>query len=98
MQVREPFVLGRECSGVVLDIGHQVCSLEVNDRVWVCVPIWASKGVMSEYIVVSEKYVGLKPKNVTFEGATTIPYAALVLWRKVLQVANLDCNNTKNKR
>ncbi|CAG7652991.1 unnamed protein product [Allacma fusca] len=95
---RAPFVLGRECSGIIVDIGHQVYNFEINDRVWVCLPIWASRGVMSEYIVVPEKYVGQKPKNISFEGAATIPYAALMLWRKVIQEAHLDSNNTKNKR
>ena len=90
--------MGRECSGTVVDIGHSVKTFEINDKVWVCLPVWAARGVMSEYIVVPEKYVGLKPKNVTFEGAATLPYAALVLWRKVIMPAKLDANTTKNKR
>lgn len=97
-QVHEPYILGRECSGVIVDVGHNVSSLEVNDRVWMCIPIWAARGVMAEYVSVPEKYVALKPKNVSFEAAATIPYAALTLWRKVLIPANLNATNAKNKR
>lgn len=95
-QVKEPLVLGRECSGIIVDMGHQVKSLEINEKVWVYVPIWIPLGMMSEYVVLHEKYVARKPSNISFEEAATLPYAFYTFWNNV--VRKIDSHTARNKR
>lgn len=90
--------MGRECSGIVVDVGNQVQSLEINDRVWIYLPLWANQGLMSEYVVVSEKFVSPKPNNISFEGAATMPYALMTFWEEVLVKSQLSSQDMKNKR
>ena len=91
-------MLGRECSGIIVEVGVDVRRLEVNDRVWVCLPLWASQGLMAHYVVISQAYVGHKPRNISFEGAATLPYATWVVWERLLPLSRLTPPNWKNKR
>jgi hypothetical protein len=94
-----PFILGRECSGIVIDVGSQVTGFDINDRVWVCLPVWSVQGVMSEYIIVPEQYVGHKPKNISFEGAAVLPYASVTIWHKIINgAAHLSPAVIKSRR
>ena len=43
-------VLGRDFSGVVVEVGFRVRDLKVGDGVWSAVPV-ASTGVLSEFVV-----------------------------------------------
>lgn len=91
-------MLGRECSGIVLEVGSQVTAFDINDRVWACLPLWAPMGIMSEYSVISENCMARKPRNISFEGAATLPYAALIIWRQIIPKARLGPQTSKNKR
>ncbi|XP_035702189.1 reticulon-4-interacting protein 1 homolog, mitochondrial isoform X2 [Folsomia candida] len=97
-KIGEPFILGRECSGVVVDVGSQVQTLEINDRVWAYLPLWSGKGVMSEYVAVPEKFVALKPNNISFEGAATMPYAFITFWQECIEKYQINPNDIKNRR
>ena len=69
-------ILGRDFSGVVLDVGSKVDNVEVGDAVWGALPL-ASSGSLSEFIVVDGKSVQLKPSNINFDGAATLPFSCL---------------------
>jgi NADPH:quinone reductase-like Zn-dependent oxidoreductase len=81
-----------------VDVGNQVQSVEINDRVWAYLPLWASEGLMSEYAVISEKYVAVKPNNISYEGAATIPYAFVTFWERIIEKTGLSPQEAKNKR
>ncbi|CAL8070227.1 unnamed protein product [Orchesella dallaii] len=93
-----PWTLGRECSGIVVDVGNQVKNIEISDKVFVLVPIWAAQGVMSEFIVVPQKYVAPKPANISYEGAATMPYAFCTFWTEIVTKWNIGPQIAKNKR
>lgn len=97
-QIPEPFILGRECSGVVVDVGNQVQSVQINDKVWAYLPLWSARGFMAEYVVVSERFVAQKPSNTTFEGAATMPYAFITFWQECIAKFGINPNEIKNKR
>lgn len=79
-------------------MGSQVQTLEINDRVWAYLPLWSGKGVMSEYVAVPEKFVALKPNNISFEGAATMPYAFITFWQECIEKYQINPNDIKNRR
>lgn len=91
-----PVILGRDCTGIITDLGKNVKRLDVGDEVWVTVPFW-SKGTLCQTILVSENRVARKPKNVGFEGSCSIPYAGS-LALSALSDASIDCITVKSKK
>lgn len=69
-----PVTLGRDCTGLVVDIGKNVTRFDIGDEVWTTSPYWA-QGTMCQYFVANEVDVCLKPSAIGFEGACSIPYA-----------------------
>ena len=76
---RKVHVLGRDFSGVVLDVGRSVKNVEVGDAVWSALPI-AANGSLSEFLVVDSRLVSLKPTHLSHDGAATLPYSCLKVW------------------
>ncbi|XP_044736509.1 uncharacterized protein LOC123298533 isoform X2 [Chrysoperla carnea] len=72
-----PIILGRSCSGVVLDIGCRVNKVEIGDEVWVTSPVWCP-GTISEVHLTRECFVGKKPTKISFEGAASLSYAGCI--------------------
>lgn len=52
---------------------------------------------MAEFVVVKENQVALKPRNITFEEAASLPYTAIQVCNAMYQ-ASLNPQSTKNKR
>ncbi|XP_069676478.1 reticulon-4-interacting protein 1 homolog, mitochondrial-like isoform X3 [Periplaneta americana] len=92
-----PVVLGRDCAGIIVEIGQKVTKFEIGDEVWFTVPYWMS-GTMAEYVVVKESLIAKKPKAIGFEIAASIPYAGTVAWDALVNKAHLDPSTTENKR
>lgn len=82
----------------MVDVGHHVSNIEISDRVWVLVPVWAPQGVMSEFIVVPQKYVAPKPTIISYEGAATMPYAFYTFWTEIVSKERIGPQVAKNKR
>lgn len=94
-----PLVLGRDCSGVVIDLGSNVRSeININDEVWVSLPPWSPCGTLCETIVVPDKYVGHKPRTLPHEQAATLPYSGSLAWLAVFQTASLNPLNAVDKK
>lgn len=79
-----PVTLGRDCSGVVVDIGPGVQKLDVGDEVWAVSPFWAG-GTISEFVLLPEELVARKPRGVGFEGAASLPYAGCLAYSACLR-------------
>ncbi|XP_044744976.1 reticulon-4-interacting protein 1, mitochondrial-like [Coccinella septempunctata] len=91
-----PVTLGRDCTGIVTDIGKNVRRIEIGDEVWLTVPFWA-QGTMSQTIIVPEIRVSKKPRNVGFEGACSVPYAGCAAL-SALEKCNITFENAQEKR
>jgi len=72
--------------------------ININDEVWVSLPPWSLCGTLCETIVVSEKYVGIKPRVLSHIEASTLPYAGSLAWLAVFQTANLNPLNIIDKK
>ncbi|CAH1164589.1 unnamed protein product [Phaedon cochleariae] len=93
---RLPVILGRECAGIITDIGQKVSRLEVGDEVWLTVPFWC-QGTLCQSVLVNEKRVSRKPKNSAFEGACSLPYSGS-LALSALGEARIEYMNAREKR
>ncbi|GFY76636.1 hypothetical protein TNIN_232031 [Trichonephila inaurata madagascariensis] len=90
-------ILGRECSGIVLKTGKSVTCVTKGDEVW-AVSAYCLEGLMAEYVVVKDTQVTLKPQNLTFEEAASLPYTSIQVCNAVLNQASLNSKSTKGKR
>ena len=69
---QEPGQLGRDLAGNVEAVGRSVTKVKPGDEVFGVAP-----GTLAEYACASETKLALKPDNVTFEQAASVPVAAL---------------------
>lgn len=74
-----PIILGWDAAGVVSEVGDKVTRFKVGDEVFAR-PAMPS-GTYSEYVAVEEELVALKPKNLSFEEAASVPLAGLTAWQ-----------------
>ncbi|KAK7867035.1 hypothetical protein R5R35_005677 [Gryllus longicercus] len=92
-----PVILGRDCAGVVVEIGQKVNNFELGDEVWFSVPYWAS-GVLAEYVVVKQNLLAHKPKGITFEVAASLPYSGMLAWDAMVHQAGLNSKTCRGRR
>lgn len=92
-----PVVLGRDCAGVIIEIGQKVKNFETGDEVWFVVPYWM-QGTMAEYVVIKESHIARKPKGIGFEIAASIPYAGTVAWDALVNQAHIHSVTADGKR
>ncbi|XP_065200222.1 reticulon-4-interacting protein 1 homolog, mitochondrial-like [Planococcus citri] len=72
-----PIILGRDCAGVIVEIGQNVKKFEVGDEVWAAVPYWMT-GTLAEYVAVKECFVAHKPERLDFFDAASLPYSGCI--------------------
>ncbi|MCR8993899.1 SDR family NAD(P)-dependent oxidoreductase [Brevibacillus laterosporus] len=72
-----PFTPGFEASGVVIDVGESVTSVQQGDEV--IVALGASFGGQASLITCPEEQVFIKPSSISFEEACTLPASAMTM-------------------
>ncbi|XP_057327031.1 reticulon-4-interacting protein 1 homolog, mitochondrial-like [Microplitis mediator] len=92
-----PVILGRDCAGIVVEIGQSVVGFDVGDEVFLAIPSWAP-GTMAEYLVVTENQVAKKPKLITFEASACLPYSGCIAWDALVNESAIEEGNAKDKR
>lgn len=80
-------VLGREFSGVVLQVGSEVSSVKEGDRVFAASGSMGSNGTYAEYISVPESIIAKMPIGISFDQAAGIPLTYLT----ALQIYDRIC-------
>ncbi|OKL64467.1 hypothetical protein UA08_00997 [Talaromyces atroroseus] len=85
ISLKFPYKPGYDCAGTVVEVGSQVTRFKVGDEVYTRLPE-STRGSWSEYAKSPEEFLALKPKNLTFEEAASIPLTALTAFQS-LQVA-----------
>ncbi len=83
-----PLVLGNDFSGKVIQTGSKVKKFKVGDEVYGR-PRKNRIGTFAEYLAVHEDDVSLKPKNVNFEEAASLPLVGLTTWQAFHEVLEL---------
>eukprot|EP01132_Coremiostelium_polycephalum_P002812 gene2812-3497_t len=97
LKLELPFILGRDCSGEVVEVGSDVWDFKVGDMVWgASAPF--SNGTHSEYVLMDETEIARKPKNLSHLESASIPFAGLTAWNAIFNLGNLNKSNAKGKK
>jgi alcohol dehydrogenase len=88
---RFPLVLGNDLSGVVSEVGSRVTRFKKGDAVYARVDK-DRIGTFAEFAVVRDGAAALKPTNVTFEEAASLPLVALTAWQALVEIGRLGAN------
>lgn len=92
-----PVILGRDCTGVVVDIGCNVSKFEIGDEVWLAVPFWLT-GMLTEFVSLHESYISPKPERLDFVDAASLPYSSCVALDCVRRRISIDKLSGKGKK
>jgi alcohol dehydrogenase len=88
LKYRFPLVLGNDLSGDVADLGAQVTRFKKGDAVYARLDK-DRIGTFAEFAVVREGAAALKPTNVTFEEAASLPLVSLTAWQALVEIGKL---------
>ncbi|MDD9271751.1 NADP-dependent oxidoreductase [Paenibacillus sp. GCM10023248] len=89
LNYRFPLILGNDFSGVVVKVGDRVNTFKPGDEVYGR-PRKNRIGTLAEYIAVHEEDIWLKPQNLTFEEAASIPLIGLTTYQAFVDILNLQ--------
>ncbi|GAX91755.1 NADP-dependent oxidoreductase [Effusibacillus lacus] len=83
-----PLILGWDLAGVIKQVGSHVTKFRVGDEVF-SRPDISRNGTYAEYTVVEENLLAIKPSNLTFEEAASVPLAGLTAWEALVEISQL---------
>ncbi|WP_456274752.1 NADP-dependent oxidoreductase [Bacillus sp. AK031] len=84
-----PIILGNDFSGVVAKVGSKVTRFQVGDEIYAR-PRKSKIGTFAEYIAIHEEDIALKPKNLSFEEAASIPLVGLTSYQALNDILQLQ--------
>lgn len=85
---KPPFIAGHDVAGTVARVGAGVRKFKVGDEVY-SRPRDGRVGTFAQYIAIDQADVALKPRNLSFEEAASIPLVGLTAWQALVDRANL---------
>lgn len=88
-------VPGSDLAGVVQSVGADVTRFKAGDEVFgeTTTFAWKNGGAFAEYVSVSQELLALKPTNVSFEQAATVPTSGFIGLSNLRQAGALDGRN-----
>ncbi|EEM65136.1 NADP-dependent oxidoreductase [Bacillus thuringiensis] len=84
-----PLILGNDFSGVIVKVGAKVTNFKVDDEIYAR-PRKNKIGTFAEYIAIHEDDIALKPKNLNFEEAASIPLVGLTSYQALHDIMQLQ--------
>ena len=84
-----PATLGSDLAGVVVEVGSHVTRFKPGDAVFASIFDLIGKGALAEFAPVPESAAALKPANLDFVQAASIPMVALTSWQALKERARL---------
>lgn len=86
-------IIGYDIAGVVDKAGAGIKAYKPGDAVYAYLPV-SRGGGYAEYAVAKESEMSLKPKNIDFEKAASVPLAATTAWQALIDTAKLQSGQT----
>src|SRR5437588_1200293 len=83
-----PATLGSDLAGVVVEVGSRVTRFSPGDAVFASI-FDLGTGALAEFAVVPENAAALKPSNLDFVQAASIPMVGLTSWQALKERAKL---------
>ena len=87
-------ILGADLAGRVEAIGRSVRQFKPGDEVFGYLPSATGRGTFAEYVCAKENLITLKPANLTFEQAATVPEAAMTALQGLRDNGNIQPGQT----
>ena len=84
-----PLILGNDFSGVVTKVGSKVTRFKIGDEIYAR-PRKSKIGTFAEYIAIHEDDIALKPKNLSFGEAASIPLVGLTTYQALTDILQLQ--------
>lgn len=88
VKYKMPLILGNDFSGVVAKVGAKVTRFKADDEIYAR-PRKSKIGTFAEYIAIHEDDIALKPKNLNFEEAASIPLVGLTSYQALTDILQL---------
>jgi NADPH:quinone reductase-like Zn-dependent oxidoreductase len=85
---KPPFIAGHDVAGTVVRVGAGVTRFKTGDEVY-SRPRDGRIGAFAQYIAIDQADTALKPRNLSFEEAASIPLVGLTAWQALVDRANL---------
>ncbi|GIO24043.1 NADP-dependent oxidoreductase [Oceanobacillus sp. J11TS1] len=89
VKYKMPLILGNDFAGVVAKVGAKVTRFKVGDEIYAR-PRKSKIGTFAEYIAIHENDIALKPKNLSFEEAASIPLVGLTSYQALADILQLQ--------
>jgi alcohol dehydrogenase len=84
---RFPQIMGNDISGTVVRVGSR-SFFKVGDEVYSRLSK-SKMGAFADYVAVNERDLALKPKNMSFEEAASIPLVGLTVYQALVEIAKV---------
>lgn len=88
LKYKMPLIMGNDFSGIVVKVGKNVKHFKIGDEVYGR-PRKNKIGTFAEYLAIHEDDLAIKPKNMSFEEAASIPLVGLTSYQALHDVLNL---------
>jgi NADPH:quinone reductase-like Zn-dependent oxidoreductase len=90
-----PIILGWDAAGIVEQAGSKVTLFKEGDEIFAyCRKPSVHGGAYAEYIVLEAEHAAIKPKNISFAEAASIPLAALTAYQSLFDAAKVNEGET----
>lgn len=88
-----PYVPGFDVSGTVSAVGNGITDFKIGDEVFALLDLRRGGGY-AEFAIVKEDEAALKPGNISFSEAASLPLVTLTAWQVLFEVGNLQAGQT----
>lgn len=82
-----PLILGFDVAGEVVEVGSQVTRFQVGDAIYGSTSF--PGGAYAEFAAIPEKLAAIKPANMNYQQAATVPLAALTALQALRNLGNI---------
>jgi NADPH:quinone reductase-like Zn-dependent oxidoreductase len=89
LRFRLPITMGSDLAGVVVEVGSRVTRFKPGDSVFAST-FGLGTGALAEFAAVPESAAAIKPENLDFVQAASIPMVGLTSWQALKERANLQ--------
>lgn len=89
LKFKLPATIGSDLSGIVTEVGRHVTRFKPGDAIFASI-FDLDTGSIADFAVVPEHAAALKPENLDFVQAASIPMVGLTSWQSIVERANLQ--------
>jgi NADPH:quinone reductase-like Zn-dependent oxidoreductase len=90
---KQPMVIGYDIAGVVEKTGANAEKFKAGDAVYSYLSVMRGGGY-AEFAIAKESETALKPKNISFEEAASVPLAATTAWQALVADGKINAGQT----